>query len=112
MTRRKLDLAWAAGLFEGEGSFYSNVVRKQSQTYSYPCAEVHMTDEEVVRRFAGVIGFGKVWPKKARSARWKPQWAWRCHGARDTTRLVELIGSWLSSRRKEAAARVLAGSVV
>src|SRR5687768_13206669 len=44
------DVAWAAGLFEGEGSIIPSRRR----------LSLEMTDEEVVRRFVAIVGHGNV----------------------------------------------------
>lgn len=41
------DLAWAAGLLEGEGSF--------GWINGYPYVSIEMTDEDVIRRYAGLF---------------------------------------------------------
>lgn len=44
------DIAWAAGLFEGEGSIVPHRRR----------LSLEMTDEDVVRRFVAIVGHGAV----------------------------------------------------
>jgi hypothetical protein len=46
------EIAWAAGLFEGEGTITSSRGRL--------VARLNNTDEEVVRHFAMIIGLGEV----------------------------------------------------
>ena len=41
------DDAWAAGLFEGEGCFFLNRVRRYGRVYLYACASLKMTDEQL-----------------------------------------------------------------
>ena len=53
ISREKL--AWAAGLFEGEGCFYINEKGK------YVNATVTSTDKDVLDAFLQVIGFGKIY---------------------------------------------------
>jgi hypothetical protein len=49
VERRELDIAWAAGLFEGEGSI---VISREGRV----ALQVHMTDEDVMRHLAEVLG--------------------------------------------------------
>ena len=54
------DIAWLAGLLEGEGYFYSRNagVDHYGRQYLYPAITLGMTDEDVVKRAA--ILFGNV----------------------------------------------------
>jgi hypothetical protein len=91
------DLAWAAGLFEGEGCFTCD--RSQgADGHVTVRASLAMTDEQVVRRFARVIGFGNV-NERARRGELKTIWEWSTCGDRHIALLFELIGRWLSDRR-------------
>ena len=49
-----MERAWAAGLFEGEGSISSSAAQR-------PRLQLKMTNEESVRRFASAMGVGKVY---------------------------------------------------
>ena len=57
MTQRDVDLAWLAGIFEGEGwvSFHYGSPKHGS----FWEAGLKMTDEDVVRRFHRLIGIGQ-----------------------------------------------------
>ena len=54
------ELAWLAGLLEGEGTFFT--VRSQPagcrRSYFYPLVALGMTDADVVARVAGIFGVG------------------------------------------------------
>lgn len=56
---RSEQIAWAAGLFEGEGTWNAYQVKPRGKIQMQ--ARVGMTDRDVVERFAEVIGFGKVY---------------------------------------------------
>lgn len=90
------DDAWAAGLFEGEGCF---TWRNQSPTRRYPSAAMKLTDEDVIRRFARIVGVGRVTGPRIREGR-KPIWEWRAFGAAAMSTLDEVIGSFLGERRR------------
>lgn len=92
---RPEDYAWAAGLFEGEGSL--SWIRKELAPY--PTAKLSMTDEDVVQRFAAIIGVGKVTRPKRIEGR-KQLYSWRAFGAAAMERLNETIGPWLGVRRR------------
>src|SRR5712691_1669149 len=50
---REVEIAWAAGLFEGEGCFTQNRGR--------PVARLTTTDVDIVVRFAEAIGWGMIY---------------------------------------------------
>lgn len=100
-------IAWAAGLFEGEGCFFVNAIKNDGKIYKYPCAMIKMTDEDVIRRFATVIGFGKVWFRKTKIKHHKDLWWWRCHGSKETNILFEMFKPYLCSRRHRTAIDIL-----
>jgi hypothetical protein len=67
---RQIEIAWAAGLFEGEGT----IVLFRDRTRLRVQLAVEMTDEDVVRRFFRVSGFGSVQyilPKNGCKQKWK-----------------------------------------
>jgi len=95
------EIAWAAGLFDGEGSI-TNTDRDLQLL-------LKNTDFELVERFERVVARGRVYgPYTHRPAdRYprKPYWMWVAHGdaAHD---VVDLLGPWLSQRRcAQASAR-------
>jgi hypothetical protein len=53
MKTRENEIAWAAGLFDGEGT--ATICRGR------PRLGLRMTDEATVRRFAEAVGHGKVY---------------------------------------------------
>ena len=102
------DLAWAAGLYEGEGSF---VAAKTSDRWGatrwYPRLTLSMTDEDVVRRFAAVMGVGQVDGPVARPNR-KRIWLFRITVSADALGAVERLRPWLGGRRLAQIEQVLA----
>lgn len=83
MTATETDVAWAAGLLEGEGSFLA-----KPGTCS-PTAVCHMTDLDVLERLQGIFG-GPIYVVTNRQAHWKPSWKWQVvgHLAADVMRQV------------------------
>lgn len=68
------EVAWAAGLFEGEGSI--ELWQASSKARSYPRACLSSTDEDVVRKWNRIVGGGKVLGPYARPNHpsHKPMW--------------------------------------
>jgi hypothetical protein len=101
MPTREEEIAWAAGLFEGEGC----LTRRRGGD---PVARLVSTDEETPLRFCEILQVGRVYGPYRQDQRRKPFWAWIANGwdAYDT---VVLLGPWLGERRRERA-RELFGS--
>lgn len=92
------DLAWAAGLFEGEGS--------ANFTGVSPSLHLAMTDEEIVRRFQAVIGRGRICMPKRKRAHWKQAWWWSAAG-QQVEEIVGRLWPHLGTRRREQIIRML-----
>lgn len=88
-----LEIAWAAGLFEGEGSFHL------TQGNS-PQVNVRMTDRDVVEHFHRAIGFGTFYEHPMKNPRHKDQYGWRVTGWVGFAVVVEMIGPYLGERRR------------
>jgi hypothetical protein len=97
------DIAWACGLFEGEGSVFLN-----PRKHAFAC--ITMTDPEPVRAFHQIIGFGSLdgpFPPPKSHPTWKKKWRWRSGDRRNIERLLELFKSRLSPRRLKQFETVL-----
>jgi len=96
MSQSAEDIAWAAGLFEGEGSITQSGGRVR--------LSLKMTDEEPVRRFAKIIQRGTVYgpyayERRADGHERKPFWAWVCYDRAEAGVTIERLAPWLSTRR-------------
>lgn len=102
----KIDLVWASGLFEGEGCF----TLCHNKDYQNCRAVLISTDEDVVRRFAKIIGFGKVNfndNTTRRNKKWKPQWSWTAYTFEEVQALIAFFWVQLGNRRKKRAKEIL-----
>lgn len=91
---RPEQVAWAAGLFEGEGSIAYHGKTSVSLV-------VGMTDEDVVRRFAEIIGSGSV-RFEERQSKGKGHLdlhRWELSRRDDVEAILLLLLPWLGSRR-------------
>jgi hypothetical protein len=96
-----VDLAWAAGLFEGEGCLFDRAKTSGA-------AKIQMTDLDVLERFARIIGFGRVLSDtEPRGARRKIMHYWQVQNTADTIKLIELLGPWFGERRRKRADELL-----
>lgn len=109
MERMLLDQAWAAGVFEGEGTIYAHKSRSRSGRVGvYGAITVEMTNEEVVRRLQEVTGEGVVRRALTRGLGKKPKWSWRVSDRAGIEEVLDMFGPYLSLQRKEQVARVRA----
>jgi len=105
----ELAWAWAAGLFEGEGSIVSYMVTNRkppwSSSYRRRLLTLKMTDEDVVRRFHQIVGAGRVSALKrsTKYPHWKPQWAWECTRWDEIENILRRFLPYLGNRRRDAA---------
>lgn len=93
------DLAWAAGLFEGEGCISHNKIA--------PRASISMSDEDVVRRFHRLIGMGSVAATPRKKEGYKDLWTWTVAGYKSTQYVMALLWQWLGVRRKARTEEIL-----
>ena len=76
-----LDIAYIAGLFDGEGSVTCKKYKEKKKSGTYDCwrisMEISMTDRNVIELVHETLMVGTVRPKKVPNGM-KPQWRWRC----------------------------------
>lgn len=89
------ELAWLAGLLEGEGSFFR---AKRTKGGSHFVMKVRMTDEDVVRRAAYFMGGNKILRSEGRQAHYQPTYRAQLCGARAEALAKELL-PWMGERR-------------
>jgi hypothetical protein len=97
---RREEIAWAAGVFEGEGCMTVSNGR--------PTMRLNSTDEDTPRRFFEIVGAGKVYGPYARAWPRKAVWIWVAYGI-DAMLTVQLLSPWFG-RRRRARARDLFGA--
>jgi len=92
---RENQIAWASGLFEGEGCVFKATTKNK-----HARLEIKLTDEDVLQRFLKIVGYGKIygsyWAKKST----KPYWSWQCNKDQETIEVLKLLYPYLGTRRK------------
>jgi hypothetical protein len=96
---RERDLAWAGGLFEGEGCI--------GLSHKAPSLQVRMCDEDSVRRFGLIVGAGKVYgPYETKptadhkpKSPWRPNFLWTARSGA-AIEVAKLLFPYLGSRRQ------------
>jgi hypothetical protein len=100
MPTPREEIAWAAGLFEGEGCM--------TITGGQPVMRVASTDRDSTDRFYEIMGVGKVYGPYHQGPPRKPNWVWVAYGV-DTLLAIQLLVPWLGERHR-ARARELFGN--
>src|SRR5579872_2209021 len=94
-------VGWAAGLFEGEGSWYLD---RDGYTLR---ACLTMTDKDVVEKFAALIGRGSF-GSRARYANRKQEWGWRLRGSDVVIEMAQAFWPYLGERRRARFDEIMA----
>lgn len=97
--RTALDIAWAAGLFEGEGNI-SYAAKTAVQLI------VGMTDRDVVERFHRVIGCGVI-RLEVRGNGHLTLYRWEVYDRNDVAAVLNLLLPWFGERRTAASRNAL-----
>jgi hypothetical protein len=103
------ELAWAGGLFEGEGSFTVSARNRGEVRVLHPVAQLSMVDQSPLLRFAAAVGMGAVYGPYAHKGHIhnRPLYAWSVFGFERTQALIAYLWPFLSERRRLRAAEVL-----
>jgi hypothetical protein len=105
------EIAWAAGIFEGEGCM--SLADGAGRPHRWRL-KVSMADEDVVRRLHDTVGIGRVnGPYNSRRLKKdgtpvKPQWNWEAGPGFEKVQFVlVMFWPWLGARRKQKVREVL-----
>jgi len=100
------EIAWLAGLCEGEASFSSN--RSQRQSRPSPRLQVVMGDKDVLERIVAITGQSHVLgPLKTREVHHTPMYYWQKTGPR-AAEIIRAIYPLLGVRRRACIERIFA----
>lgn len=98
-------IAWAAGLFEGEGCITH--IQRRPTSGLYPVLQLSMTDFDVVQRFMGILGSHTQSIVKPRKEHHKPQLMWRTAKKTEVQRILSLFLPYFGQRRAYKALNIL-----
>lgn len=101
-----VDAAWAAGIYEGEGS----LVKDKRKTSTYKLT-IKMTDLDVLERFQSIFNLGSICfgdtPSIRRNPHWKPIWTYGVYNRPAIYLILTTILPYLGIRRAYAALNCL-----
>jgi hypothetical protein len=106
----EVELAWVAGLLEGEGCFFPIEYKTKGYgPYTYARVAVLMTDVDVLQRlqeFTGIGHFNGPTPRK--DPRHKPIWHWVASKNKESITLTKAVYPLMGERRRARIDEVLA----
>jgi|SRR3989304_8351593 len=106
MRINKEALAWAAGLFDGEGC--TTISNRKTRPSGQIRLVIGMTEIEPLRRFYDAVKIGKIYEgKKVRGKSRKVFHRYEAFGFRRTQAVIALLWNWLSQFKKIQARRCL-----
>lgn len=103
MATSDIEIAWLAGLLEGEGSFMMCNNRGGGKTYRYPKIVVGMTDRDIIERVAAIFGTSVynlpdyTYPQYQKPR--KPAYRAAVQGTK-AAELMKALYPWLGARRR------------
>jgi hypothetical protein len=93
-----MNIAWAGGLYCGEGSATASKGR-------YPQVTIGQKNREVLDLFCAAVGMGKVYGPYQQPGRCE-MYVWRLTGRNRVRALGDLLWPWLSAEKREQFERV------
>ena len=108
-------IAWAAGLFEGEGCIttyltynYDKAGNRKGNGFPVVRLQLKMCDRDIIERFGQVVGISKcAGPYGTRKENWRPAYEWHCSKRQDVERIILAFLSYLGERRAYKALNAL-----
>lgn len=91
-------IAWAAGLFEGEGSI--------SVEHNKIRVTIEMTDRDVLEKIQEIFG-GSLYDLKIRAPHYKPSYKWMLTSSHTAAEFLDYVMPYLFARRKNRAEEAL-----
>jgi hypothetical protein len=100
---RELEIAWAAGFFEGEGCFFASFQkpRQDGSRLFRTHASLTQKDALLLEKFKNIVGFGSICNNS------KSTKAWKTSRVGEAAQLLALFEPWLSERRLNKAKELL-----
>lgn len=91
-----VDLAWAAGFFDGEGS--TSILKAQRDKYAYIRMSVSQKYPELLEKFKFIVGHGKIYKSNTREI-----YSWNCYKQNEVNLVLDTLWPFLSEMKKQQA---------
>lgn len=104
-TMTDIEIAWCAGLFEGEGSIHPVTQKSKKRDYTYVRMALKMTDLDVVMKFAQLVKVGTVRGTSRNTAsrlpkHYKKAYTWQLSSYSEIIKLISILYPHLGVRRR------------
>jgi hypothetical protein len=93
---RDLNIAWAAGFFDGEGS--TSVLKTKRDKYSYIRMSITQKDRAVLDKFQSIVGVGKIYKHNTRNT-----FSWDCYKQEEVFQVLDMLWPFLSDIKRTQA---------
>lgn len=88
-------VAWAAGVYEGEGSCHAKNGRN-------PTLHINMTDRDIVERIGEILPGHTYGPyEHGRGSKHKPFYVWQASSSAHAAEATDVLWPWLGMRRRK-----------
>src|SRR5947207_13660201 len=106
-TLDREELAWAAGLFDGEGS---TTYHGRKPTHSVVKLQIAQVDRRVLDQFARIVKCGRVYGPHPHG-RHRPLYYFVANSFEEVQAVIAMLWVWLSRLKKEQAIRAFSRSL-
>jgi hypothetical protein len=103
-----LDVAWAAGLFEGEGTTCFNIIKGPKKNRGTETAAVYQKDPFILHKLVELFGGSIGCTKQKTGFNPGDMWYWRIYGSR-ARGFLQTVYTFLSPRRRLQVNQALTG---
>lgn len=104
------DLAWAGGLFEGEGCISTTSLAGGRPAHCMGIrVQLEMGDLDVVERFHRIVGVGTLRGPRWRKGYKRPLHVWSTYNFEHAQAVIAMLWPWLGERRRGRAVELLRG---
>jgi hypothetical protein len=99
------DIAWAAGLFEGEGCIC--ISSRKDRNTKLASLQMNLTDFDVLERFSNIATGGLIHDVASRADHHKQQWKWSTNKRSVVKEVLLMLLPYFGNRRAYKALNVL-----
>lgn len=101
-----VEIAWAAGLFEGEGCI--TIFEQKHNVLPLIRLQIIMTDRDILERFCRIVACGRVSDERRFGREHhKPTYVWAIGNRPDVERILLALLPWFGERRSAKARQAL-----
>ena len=107
MLKKREELAWAAGFFDGEGCFLSSIQISHNSPYRNINANLAQKERAVLLRFRNIVGFGNIGKPNKNNASY-----WYCQNFEEVQAVGALLWFSLSSPKRKQFTKTIKNYLV